>query len=85
MSSININLPEALQAYLKEQLARRGYKDESEFVQNLLEQDRHRQVKQDVEAMLLETTGGPFEDWTDADVEDIRTAGRRIIERRRAR
>jgi Arc/MetJ-type ribon-helix-helix transcriptional regulator len=83
MSSIDIRIPEQLQSYLNDQISRRGYKDASEFIQDLIEADRHRQVKQDVEAALLEAIEGPFSDWRDDDVDDIQSAGRRLIERRR--
>ncbi len=85
MSTIPIHVSDAMQTYVKDQAARRGYKDASEFISNLITADQHRQLRQEVEEQLLEAADGPFSDWTDDDVESIRAAGRRIIERRRVR
>ena len=85
MSRIDLQLPDDLTSYLKEEATRRGFRDSSEFVQSLLEAEQHRQRKQEIEAMLLEAADGPLSEWTDEDVEDIRSVGRRLIEKRRAR
>jgi antitoxin ParD1/3/4 len=82
MATLDLNLPEALRAFVEEQVARRGYKDASAFLQSLLEAERYRQVGREVEQSLLEAADGPFTDWTDDDVEDIRRAGKRLIEKR---
>lgn len=85
MSRIDLTLPDELSAYVQEQVASRGYRDASDFVQSLLEADRHRNVRDEVEAMLLDAADGPFTEWSDADVEDVRRVGKRLIERRNAR
>jgi antitoxin ParD1/3/4 len=84
MSTIDLNLPEELRSYVNEQVASRGYTDASEFVQALLEAERHRSLRDELETTLLEAADGPFSEWTDADVEDVRRVGRRLIERRNA-
>jgi Arc/MetJ-type ribon-helix-helix transcriptional regulator len=85
MSTIGIQLPDELRNYLQEEAARRGYKDQSEFVQALLEAEKLRDLRKDLEAMLLEAVDGPFTPWTDADVQDIEREGMRLIEQRKAR
>jgi len=85
MSTIDIRLPDHLKAFLEAQAARRGYADASEFVQALLEAEQHRQLKSELEQMLLETADGPFSDWTEDDVNDVRRGGKRLIQGRRAR
>ena len=82
MTRLDVNLPDALKAFIEEQVARRGYKDASAFVQSVLEAERQRQVGREVEQALLEAADGPFTDWTNDDVEDIRRAGKRLIEKR---
>ena len=82
MSSIDIHLSNELNSYLKVEAARRGFRDPSEFVQSLLEAEQHRQHRAEIEAMLLDAVDGPFSDWTEGDVEDIRRDGRQLIERR---
>jgi Arc/MetJ-type ribon-helix-helix transcriptional regulator len=85
MSTIGIQLPDDLRAYLQEEAARRGYKDQSEFVQALLEAEKLRNLRKDLETMLLEAVDGPFTPWTDTDVEDIEREGMRLIQQRKAR
>ena len=82
MTTLDVNLPDTLKAFVEEQVARRGYKDASAFVQSVLEAERQRQVGREVEQALLESADGPFTDWTDDDVEDIRRAGKRLVEKR---
>jgi antitoxin ParD1/3/4 len=85
MSTIGINLPDTLKAFIDKQVASGRYSDASAFMQSLLEAEVQRQIGREVEQMLLEVTDGPFEDWTEKDVEDIRRAGQRLIKRRTAR
>ena len=83
MSTIDVTLPESLKAFVDQQVALRGHRDVSEFLQSLLEAERRRQLGRDVEQMLLEAADGPFADWTEQDVEDIRRTGQRLIEQRK--
>ena len=83
MKTIDITLPDDLQAFAQSEAARRGFKDPSAFVQSLLEAEKHRQTRQELEALLLEAADGPFTEWTDQDVDEIRHEGRRLIERRK--
>ena len=53
MSTFDVTLPESLKAFVDQQVALRGHHDASEFLQSLLEAERHRQVERDVERMLL--------------------------------
>jgi Arc/MetJ-type ribon-helix-helix transcriptional regulator len=85
VTDIAIQLPDELKTYLQRESARCGYKDVSEYVQELIEADKRRKVSAEIEEMLLEAADGPFTEWTDKDVEDIRRAGDRIIQRRKAR
>jgi Arc/MetJ-type ribon-helix-helix transcriptional regulator len=83
MSTIAIQLPRKLKPYLDEETNRRGYKRVSEFVEALVEAERHRDIRAELEQMLLEAVEGPFEEWTDKDVEDIRRVGTALIKRQR--
>jgi antitoxin ParD1/3/4 len=85
MSTVDIHLPDHLKSFLDEQVARRGYKDASEFLQSLLEAEKHRNLNHKLEKMLLEAADGPFEEWTEEDVENIERLGLRLIERRKNR
>jgi antitoxin ParD1/3/4 len=85
MTTIGITLPDSLKAFVEEQVALRGHRDASDFLQSLLEAERHRQVKREVEQLIGAAADGPFEEWTEQDVDDIRRAGRRAIEMRKRR
>jgi hypothetical protein len=84
MSTVPIQLPDDLRAYVEAQAAERGYDSLSEYVTSVLEAQRAKSVARDVDALLLEAVDGPFEDWTETDLDDIRRTGRAIIERRKA-
>ena len=43
MSSMNISLPESLKSFVDEQVTGRGYGTSSEYVRELIRQDRDRQ------------------------------------------
>jgi antitoxin ParD1/3/4 len=43
MSTMNISLPEALKAFVDEQVTQRGYGTSSEYVRELIRNDRDRQ------------------------------------------
>jgi Arc/MetJ-type ribon-helix-helix transcriptional regulator len=83
MSAIDISLPEALQKYVQEQVAHRGFSDAGEYLRSLIEADQHRQLDSEVEAMLLQAVDGPFTDWNERDLDDIRRVGSAIIDRRK--
>jgi Arc/MetJ-type ribon-helix-helix transcriptional regulator len=85
MSTIDLQLPDELGTFVRVEAARRGFPNPSEFVQALLEAERHRQVRVDIEASLLDAVDGPFSEWTEDDLEEIRTTGRRMIGRRAAK
>ena len=85
MSTIDITLPEPIKAYVEKQVAANGYKDASDFFVSLVEGHQHRQLRSEVESMLLERIDGPFEDWTDQDVEDIRREGTAMINQRKGK
>jgi hypothetical protein len=70
------------EAYVEKRAAECG-KDASEFIVSVLE--HHRQLRSEVEAMLLERIDGPFEEWTDEDVEDIRREGIELINQRKGK
>ena len=85
MSTLQIELPEGLRTYVEAKVAESGYRSASEFLQALIEADRQRRSRERVERELLEAVDGPFEEWTEKDIEDIERVGTRIIERRKAK
>jgi antitoxin ParD1/3/4 len=54
MSTMNISLPDALKAYVDEQVAGRGFGTSSEYVRELIRRDQDRQR---LRALLLDGAG----------------------------
>lgn len=53
---MNISLPEALKAFVDDQVADRGYGSSSEYVRELIRRDQDRQL---LRGVLLEGAGSP--------------------------
>lgn len=56
MTTMNISLPEALKAFVDEQVAGRGYGTSSEYVRELIRRDQDRQR---LRQLLLEGAASP--------------------------
>ncbi|ODT63860.1 type II toxin-antitoxin system ParD family antitoxin [Phenylobacterium sp.] len=63
MSTMNISLPEALKAFVDEQVAGRGYGTSSEYVRELIRRDQDRQR---LKGLLLEGAASPAGQTADA-------------------
>lgn len=80
MKSINISLPDAMQAYVEEQVANGSYSTISEYFRELVRQDRERKAQERLEALLLEgLASGQETPITAQDWQDIRQAVRERI------
>ena len=58
MTSLNISLPEALKAYVENQVASGDWGTPSEYVRELIRQDKERRLA-DLELQLLAAAKGP--------------------------
>jgi hypothetical protein len=83
MTTLDLTLPEEVKSYIEKQAAQQGYADPGSFIAALVEAHQHRQIRSDVEARLLEVIDGPFDEWTDEDLLDIRREGEALISLRR--
>ncbi len=54
MTSLNISLPEALRAYVEEQVENGGYGTTSEYLRELIRQDQQRKAQARLETLLLQ-------------------------------
>lgn len=81
--TIGIDLPPDLKSYIDEQVSLGRYRDASECVQSLVEADKMRRLRHELETELLDAVRAPSVEFTDKDWEDIRTLGQREIQRRR--
>ncbi|MDZ4875320.1 MAG: hypothetical protein CLLPBCKN_004716 [Chroococcidiopsis cubana SAG 39.79] len=80
MKSINISLPDAMRAYVEEQVANGSYSTISEYFRELVRQDRERKAQERLEALLLEgLASGQETPITAQDWQDIRQAVRERI------
>jgi len=52
---MNISLPESMKEWVDEQIRRRGYGTASEFVRQLLREERERQIRDQINTTLLES------------------------------
>ena len=71
MKSINISLPEEMRIYVEEQVASGSYSTTSEYIRQLIRQDRQQKAEKQLEELLLEglnsgeATPMTAEDWTE--------------------
>ena len=71
MKSINISLPEEMRIYVEEQVASGDYSTTSEYIRQLIRQDRQQKAEKQLEQLLLEglnsgeATPMTAKDWTD--------------------
>lgn len=69
MTRLDITLPESLQSFVEEQVTSRGYGTASEYIQDLISEDKeHREI----EAKLLEALDEEPSEMTAADWEGLR-------------
>jgi antitoxin ParD1/3/4 len=54
LTSLNISLPESLKEFVEAQVRELGYSTPSEYVRELLRQDRRRREEEKLEALLLQ-------------------------------
>jgi antitoxin ParD1/3/4 len=79
MTTLNISLPESMQAYVDQQVAEGGFSTASEYIRQLVREDQKRAAKQRLEALLMEgIESGPPSEMTAADWDELR---RRVWQR----
>jgi antitoxin ParD1/3/4 len=83
MSSIEITVPDDLKHFVETRATSRGFDSPGEYVLALVEADRARAVRSEVEAMLLEAVRSPSSPLGAEDFDEIRRRGQAMIERRR--
>jgi antitoxin ParD1/3/4 len=54
MTSLNVSLPKVLKEYVEGQATADGYSTPSEYIRELIRDDRKRQAKEKLEAALLQ-------------------------------
>jgi antitoxin ParD1/3/4 len=69
MTRLDITLPESLKSFVEEQVTSRGYGTASEYIQELIHEDKEHQ---EIEAKLLEALDEEPSEMTAADWEGLR-------------
>ena len=83
MNTMNIAIPEKLKAFVRRQVAERGYSSVSEYMRNLIRADLKQQTHTTLEAEILKgLESGPMtpmvrEDWQKIRYEVKRRSGQR--------
>ncbi len=54
MTNMNVSLPETLKEYVENQVAQGGYGTVSEYLRELIREDKKRKAEDHLEALLLE-------------------------------
>ena len=81
---MNISLPPTLKDWVDEQVSRRGFGTASEFVRQMLREEQQRELRQRIDAALVEgIESGPSTPMTTQDWDDIRREGRRRLAKRK--
>lgn len=83
MNAIEITLPDELRRFVETQSSARGFGTPSDYVQALVEADRLRAMRSQLENSLVEAARGPSTPLTEQDFEGIRRRGRALIAGRR--
>jgi len=81
-TALNVSLPETTRLWVEEQVKKQGYGTVSEYIRQLLREEQKRQLRQEVDANLLDAlkSGAPTpltrKDWEDIEREGLRRARR---------
>ncbi len=84
-TTLNISLPESLRAWVEQQVEKGGYGSASEFIREVLRNERKRVAREDLEELLMEgLRSGPAVEMTEADWDQLKARVRsRITEQRK--
>jgi len=80
---MTITIPKKIQPLLEKQMASAGYEDAAKYLLALVERDRHRRLRKEVEEMLAEALKEPPSAMTKKDWAWIRREGKRMSARRK--
>ena len=78
---MTIRIPDSAKELIEQQAAKAGYADTGDYLVALVERDRNRALRDEIEAKLVEAVNAPSSPMTSSDWDDIRKQGRRILGR----
>ena len=77
---MTISISDKAKAQIEAQAAKAGYADSADYLLSLVEQDRNRQLREEIESKLSEAIASSSSPMTAQDWTDIRVEGRRMID-----
>ena len=84
-SNGKLRIPAELQAFVKQQMTRRRFKSAESYLRFVLEQERRRVARRELEQRLLTAIKGPFTEMTPAVRAEIESKCAQVIQRSRRR
>jgi Arc/MetJ-type ribon-helix-helix transcriptional regulator len=85
MVSLNIAVTESAKAFIEGQVAAGRFRDTAEYIVALVEADRAREIRDEIEAQLVKSLRSPSELMPDGEWDEIRQVGEQILEDKRRR
>jgi Arc/MetJ-type ribon-helix-helix transcriptional regulator len=79
MKSFNIAVPESTKEFIEGQVAKGKFRDPAEYILALVEADRTRRIRDDIERQLLEGLKSPAQLMPDAEWDEIRQLGEHLL------
>jgi len=76
MTTMNISVPDEMNAFVEAQMAQEGYASASEYLRALIRDAQKRRAKQELETKLLEGLQGPAVKMTRKDWDSIEREAR---------
>jgi len=83
--TLNVTLPEALEAYVNERVAEAGYDSPSDYVRALISEDQERRTRETLDRLLLEGLDSEHDLVTPEYLAELRREAKERIQRRRKR
>jgi antitoxin ParD1/3/4 len=83
--TLNVTLPEALEAYVNERVAEAGYGTPSDYVRTLIREDQERRARETLDRLLLEGLDSELDLVTPEYLAELRREAKERVARRRKR
>jgi antitoxin ParD1/3/4 len=80
--TLNVTLPEALEAYVNERVAEAGYGSPGDYVRNLIREDQERRTRGNLDRLLLEGLDSELDVVTPEYLTELRREAKERVARR---
>jgi putative addiction module CopG family antidote len=79
MVSFNIAVPESARDFIQDQVSAGRFRDTDEYILALIEADRSRKIREEIETKLLEGLRSPSALMEDSEWDEIRQTGEKLV------